>query len=272
MHFFWEKRKKYLQVKNFCERRLFVKFVAINKYLPLINYKMIEIATLATTTVTALVPFLTKGGEELTKGAAGDLWKWVKSKFSEKGKENALQVLENKPDDAKQQGKVEGVLEDILTEKTDLLAELTALLTAAKAEQINTTNNTATVTGNNNNVFQGLNNSNVNIGNTHQHHSGTGDLIGGDKIINNNAFYGNRPVSPEKGEVWKRMLTENKIADAIEYLLKEYATDADKNNTLLLLLGQYNFNESNMNKGIISHSDATLTRNKVANSLLQMFG
>lgn len=231
-----------------------------------------EIATLATAAITTLVPFLTKGGEEITKGAAGDLWKWVKGKFSEKGKENALLVLENKPDDAKQQGKVEGVLEDILAEKTDLLAELSALITAAKAEQTNTINNTANVTGNNNNLFQGVNNSHINIGNTHQHHSGTGDIIGGDKVINHNAFYGDKPISSEKAEVWKRMLTENKIADAIEYLLKEYATDSDKSNTLLLLLGQYNFNESNVLKNLISHSDATLTRNKVANSLLQMFG
>lgn len=139
---------------------------------------------LITTTVATVTTALSMGGTEITKAASKDVYNWVKNLFTSQDKAHALEVLEKKPDDTREQIRVEVVLEEILKQNTQLIPELTALVEAAKAEQINNSNNTSHVQGNNNNVIQGVNNSHINIGNTNQHHTGSGDNVAGNKIIN----------------------------------------------------------------------------------------
>jgi hypothetical protein len=230
-----------------------------------------DITTLVRTATDYLVPAIPPIGTAIAEGIGADLWNFTKRVFSLKKKENELTVLQAAPQDARQLGKIEYILEAAVKEEEGLLKELIALVEAAKAQQNTTKNNTTTITGNNNQVFQNIKGSNINIGNTTQHHHGTGDIVGGDKVVHN-AYYGNKSVNTAGGEIWKEMIQENKISDAIGYLMGEHKSDADKCNTLLLLLGQYNYNESNIMKGVISKNDADLARNKVVNALLQMFG
>lgn len=230
-----------------------------------------DITTLVRTATDYLVPAIPPIGTAIAEGIGADLWNFTKRVFSLKKKENELELLQAAPQDARQLGKIEYILEDAVKEEESLLEELTALVEAAKAQQNTTKNNTVTITGNSNQLFQNIEGSNINIGNTTQNHHGTGDIVGGDKVINH-AYYGNKPVNAEKGEIWKEMILENKISDAIAYLMNEYKSDTDKCNTLLLLLGQYNYNESNIMKGVISKNDSDLTRNKVVNALVQTFG
>ena len=88
--------------------------------------------------VSALVPFLKKGGEKLVdkivdEGFAerGKIWESVKGLFS--GDDLiTLDLLAENPDDLKLQGKVEGKLEDRLKNDPEAAAELEKLLAELK--------------------------------------------------------------------------------------------------------------------------------------------
>lgn len=231
-----------------------------------------DIATLSAATIAAITPYLVKSGESIAEEAGKGLWSWLGKWFKSEGEEETLKKLAANPENAETTGEVKATLKGILKRDETLVSELTQLVEAAKVAQPNVTNNSINVSGNNNNVIQGVNGSNINIGNTttNNHHSGSGDIVGGDKVINN-SFYGGKSVDAEKGGVWKKMLTENKISEAIEYLLNEYKDDTDKSNTLLLFLGRHNLNQSNITKGIINHSDATMTQNQIVNAILSTF-
>lgn len=201
---------------------------------------------------------------------------WIRPVFlKEDGTEKKIvKDLIANPDDTKLHDKVQTLIEDKAEDDGTALKILTDMLAkiAEKTGQPLISNqNTSTVTGDKNIVIQGIKNSPINIGNTHQTHHGTGDIIGRDQINHNN-YYGNQPVNPANGGLWKAMLTKGKIKEAIEHLLNEYTKDADNTNTLLLLLGQYNFNDSNFNRGVITNTEATANRNKIIDSLLKMFG
>ncbi len=201
---------------------------------------------------------------------------WIRPVFlKEDGTEKKIvKDLTENPDDTKLHDKVKTLIEDRAEDDDkalQLLTDMVAKIVEKTGQPLISNQNTSTITGNQNTVIQGVQNSNINIGNTHQTHHGSGDIIAGDQITNTH-YYGNQPINPANGGVWKAMLTAGKIKEAIEHLLSEYANDADKNNTLLLLLGQYNFNNSNFNKGVITDSAANVTRNKIVKSLLEMFG
>jgi len=94
---------------------------------------MIDIAALAVGALAAVLPYLAKGGEEIAKGAGADLWKWIESKLSQKGKEKNITDLEASPNDPRIRGKVEENLHDLLQDDDSLINELEALVNAARA-------------------------------------------------------------------------------------------------------------------------------------------
>ena len=200
---------------------------------------------------------------------------WIKPIFlKEDGSEKKVTTdLIKNPDDKAIHEKVKTLIEAKAEDDDNALAILTEMAEIAVAKMGNTTvnTNTSTVTGNNNLVVQGVNNSQINIGNTKQTHSGSGDIISGDKITNN-TYHGSRPIDTASGDVWKTMLSQGRIQAAIEHLLELHKTDSEKSNTLFVLSGQYNFNQSNLNKGMITNTESAVNRAKITNSLLEMFG
>ena len=118
-----------------------------------------DITTLVRTAIDYFVPAIPPIGTAIAEGVGADLWNFTKRVFSLKKKENELDVLQTAPQDARQLGKIEYILEDAVKEEEGLLKELIALVEAAKAQQ---SINTVTVTGNNNQVFQNIKGSNCN--------------------------------------------------------------------------------------------------------------
>lgn len=230
-----------------------------------------DITTLIRQAIEYAIPAIPAIGEGVTSGVGSDIWNFFKKTFSFKQKENELEILQKDAQNIRQQTKVELILEEALKNDETLLIELKALVEMAKAQKPNI-DNSIKVSGDHNNIIQNVKGSTINFGNvTNTHHNGTGDIVSGNQITNNN-YYGNTPINPEKGAIWKKMLTENKVSDAIEYLLIEYENDNDKTKTLLLLFSQYNRNQANINNGIITDKDAEMVQNKIVYSLLNVFG
>ena len=125
---------------------------------PLNLVDMIDPASLAAAAVAALIPYLTKGGEELAQGIGKDLWELIKKPFKSDNKK--LEDLRNNPEDTKIQGKVEGKLEDMLAEDHAFAATLRELLD--RMPKPGTVNSIA-VTGDHNTVLQGVRGSTVTL-------------------------------------------------------------------------------------------------------------
>lgn len=109
---------------------------------------MIDIALLATSAVTALIPYLKKGMESVSEEAGKGLWSWISEKFKGQNKQSDLEALKAKPDDARIQGKIESTLETILIQNEVLANELTKLVEAAKSSGNYIANSKNVVTGN----------------------------------------------------------------------------------------------------------------------------
>jgi hypothetical protein len=182
-------------------------------------------------------------------------------------------LLDN-PDDKTRQAEVQKRIE-IAAEDDDnalpLLREMAAKIATMTGNTTITQGDNSKNTMGDDNSVNNSHNTTINYGTGNQINTGSGNNIGRDSITHN-TYYGSCPIDPASGGVWKTMLSHGKIKDAIEYLLAEYATDADKTNTLYSLLGQYNFNETNLLKGIVTDSVSTANRNKIVNSLLELFG
>lgn len=115
-------------------------------------------------TVATLAPYLTKAGEEVSKGIGKDLWEKIKKPFIKDSQKKALKTLEEKPNDAKVQGKFEGLLEMELEDNPEFLEEIKTLLgqiPSEKQSQIIQTNTINIGKGSNNQIYQGINNSNL---------------------------------------------------------------------------------------------------------------
>ncbi|MBV6426133.1 MAG: hypothetical protein KIPDCIKN_00643 [Haliscomenobacter sp.] len=128
---------------------------------PLNLLDMMDPASLAAAVIAALTPYLVKGGEELAQGIGKDLWEQVKKPFKSDADKKKLEELKTKPEDAKTQGKVEGKLEELLAEDTDLAAQLNELLSRLPKSDGKT--NTMTVTGDGNTSLQDVSGSTINI-------------------------------------------------------------------------------------------------------------
>jgi hypothetical protein len=121
---------------------------------------MIDPATLATTAVACLVPFLTEAGKAVAKrvgDAATDktvqLYNFLKTKLTSPGASEALTKLEKTPDQQKRQDLFRLTLEETLVDDAKFRDELAALLQAL-APQAGGVTQTATVVGNENEVAQ----------------------------------------------------------------------------------------------------------------------
>lgn len=104
------------------------------------------IAAVASSAVTALVPFLTKGGEKLAEKAAEEgfdkrakIWNAVKGLFIED--ELLITNFSANPEDAKAQGKLEGKLEERLKSNSKVADELSELLKQLNAVSNKTSHN-----------------------------------------------------------------------------------------------------------------------------------
>lgn len=98
---------------------------------------MIDPATLATTAVACLVPFLTEAGKAVAKrvgDAATDktvqLYNFLKTKLTSPGASEALTKLEKTPDQQKRQDLFRLTLEETLVDDAKFRDELAALLQA----------------------------------------------------------------------------------------------------------------------------------------------
>jgi len=98
---------------------------------------MIDIAILASGAVSALVPYLIKGGEAIAGEAGKNLFSWVKEKLHLVKKEKDLNSFLQNPEDAKIQGRVEVILEDLLSNNKVLIDELSKLTERAQEETTN---------------------------------------------------------------------------------------------------------------------------------------
>jgi len=86
------------------------------------------ISTLAAAAVSALVPFLVKGGEQIAENIGEDLWKLVKSKFTGDKAQKKLDKLKEKPEDKEIQERVKHELMDELEDDPDFAGQLQAIL------------------------------------------------------------------------------------------------------------------------------------------------
>ena len=98
----------------------------------------LTIGAIASAIVSALVPFLKKGGETLANEVAkegfaqrGEIWQTVKGLFVEDDL-TTLDLFADNPEDAKIQGKLEGKLEERLKNQPEIAKELEKLLTELK--------------------------------------------------------------------------------------------------------------------------------------------
>jgi hypothetical protein len=117
-------------------------------------------ATLATTTVTCLAPFLTEAGKAVAKrvgDAATDktvqLYNFLKTKLTSPGASEALTKLEKTPDETDRQTLFRSTLKDLLIDDPQLCDELAALLKELAPETVGVAQ-TANVLGNENEVAQ----------------------------------------------------------------------------------------------------------------------
>lgn len=107
---------------------------------------------------------------------------WIKPVFlTEEGKEKeVIEKLQKNPDSAVKQNAVKTAIESELEDNPNaeqLLQEMAKVI-QAKEPSLGT-QNTNTITGDGNKVYQGINNSQITDNSTNQHHSGSGDNVGG---------------------------------------------------------------------------------------------
>jgi hypothetical protein len=149
-----------------------------------------EISALATQAVTLIPPaikFLKDSGMgEALKNSSMEYWELVKRLFIESpSAQNTLGQLESDPDNPRLQAKAEATLEMALEQNPDLVAKLQEAIQKFEEAQAKAGSNTLSVQGNLNRTVQGVsgNNNQINQG-TQQHHTGSGDNVGGNKITN----------------------------------------------------------------------------------------
>lgn len=125
------------------------------------------IALIASTAVSALVPLLNKGAENLVeKGTEeayakrAEIWNKVKGLFAEDDL-TTLNLFENDPENAATQGELRGELKHLLKANPGIAEELDELLKQLPKADAKT--NAINVEGNDNNVFQDVSGSNITI-------------------------------------------------------------------------------------------------------------
>lgn len=125
-----------------------------------------DFTAIAAGVVTALVPYLAKGGEKLVDKVVdggfeqrSKLWEMAKDLFQE-DELTLLNLFEENPNDAKIQGKLEGKLEDKLKANPEMAGKLDSLVKQIPAE-IKT--NSINIQGDNNKTAQDIKDSTITI-------------------------------------------------------------------------------------------------------------
>ncbi|MBA3694000.1 MAG: hypothetical protein H0W77_11285 [Acidobacteria bacterium] len=116
--------------------------------------------------ITALVPYLAKGGEKLVDKMVdegfeqrGKIWEKTKGLFLDDNL-TLLNLFEENPNDAKTQGKLESKLEDKLQANLEIAKEFESLLKQIPAEM---KTNSMNIQGNANKVAQDIKDSTITI-------------------------------------------------------------------------------------------------------------
>lgn len=125
-----------------------------------------DFTMIASGVITALIPYLKKGGEKLVDKAVdegfaqrGKIWEMTKGLFLEDNL-TLLNLFEENPDDAKTQGKLESKLEDKLQAKPEIAREFESILKQIPGEM---KTNSVNITGDNNKVAQDIKDSTITI-------------------------------------------------------------------------------------------------------------
>jgi hypothetical protein len=112
-------------------------------------------ATVAAAAIAAALPYVVALGKEAAKSAAGEagksVWQWVKGKLTSAAGKEAVNDLENAPDDADNRKAAEAALSKLLKADPGALAEFAQLLEKAG---VTSTVQTANVVGDGNIVGQ----------------------------------------------------------------------------------------------------------------------
>lgn len=93
-----------------------------------------DFAIIASAAISAITPFLVKGGEEISKGAGKDLWELIKKPFKSDKDKAIISEFEKMPDNSKVQGRVEVKLSDLLEADEETAEHISALLPMAQEE------------------------------------------------------------------------------------------------------------------------------------------
>ena len=125
-----------------------------------------DFTVIAAGVVTALVPYLAKGGEKLVDKIVdegfeqrGKIWEMTKGLFLEDNL-TLLNLFEENPNDAKTQGKLESKLEDKLQANPEIAKEFESLLKQIPAEM---KTNSINIRGNENKIAQNVKDSTITI-------------------------------------------------------------------------------------------------------------
>jgi hypothetical protein len=125
-----------------------------------------DFTMIAAGVVTALVPYLAKGGEKLVEKVVEEgfeqrskIWETTKGLF-QPDELTLLNLFEQNPNDAKIQGKIEGKLEDKLKANPEIAEKLDLMVKQIPAE-IKT--NSVNIQGDNNKVAQDIKDSTITI-------------------------------------------------------------------------------------------------------------
>ena len=196
---------------------------------------------------------------------------WIKPIFlkSDGTEKKAIENLIAKPDDKNAQQAIQTLIEAKAEDDPNgeaILKEMVLKITAITGISPLTKTNTISIIGNNNITLQDI----ITSGGFH---------IGGNFISKERGFDIIRDVlpntifvEPDRHLIWKTMLANNKIKEAIEFLIQEHENNNENINTLFNLSGQYNFNERQHLKGIIDNEVYETKRTKRTIALLELFG
>ena len=120
-----------------------------------------ESATIITSAITTISPYLIKGGKAIAEGIGKDLWGLIKKLFKSEKDKKIIEDFKENPGDEKLQGKMELKLEEFLEEDPELVEQIKKLLPEAKQQMPKV--NVQNIKGNNNTALQDIHGSTINI-------------------------------------------------------------------------------------------------------------
>jgi len=83
---------------------------------------------LASSAISAVIPFLTKGGEAIASGVGKDLWDLIKKPFKSPDEKVIVKQLTEKPEDHESQKAAAKKLYELLQEHPDIARQIEILL------------------------------------------------------------------------------------------------------------------------------------------------